>query len=192
MERREIKVGGFGGQGIILSGLIIGKAAALYSNKSSTLTQAYGPEARGGACSAELVVADGEIHNPFFKEADVMMLMSQEAFTRFIPRLRKGGLALLEEDLIEADGVDRSVRHYSIPATKMAEELGRRIIANIVMLGFFSAMTDVVPKEAMEEAVKIFVPKGTEELNLKAFRAGYEYGIEKYGVRGNSGLKGGK
>jgi 2-oxoglutarate ferredoxin oxidoreductase subunit gamma len=189
MKRREIKVGGFGGQGIILSGYIIGRAVSLFDKKNSALTQAYGPEARGGACSADLVVAEEEIHNPFFKLADVMMLMSQESFTRFIPNLKKGGLALIDKDLVEPGDLAKHAELYSIPATKMAEELGKRIIANIVMLGFFTSMADVVSKKAMEEAIRNSVPKGTEEMNLKAFRSGYNYGVEikKDKKRGGSG-----
>jgi 2-oxoglutarate ferredoxin oxidoreductase subunit gamma len=179
MKRREIKVGGFGGQGIILSGYIIGKAASLHDKKRSALTQAYGPEARGGACSAEVVVAEEEIHNPFLKAADVMMLMSQESFNRFSPSVKKGGLILIDQDLVDPHGTSKDFELFAIPATKMAEELGRRIIANIVMLGFFAAMADVVSKEAMEEAIKSSVPRGTEELNLKAFRSGYDYGASR-------------
>ncbi len=190
MKRREIKVGGFGGQGIILSGHIIGKAVALHDKRNAALTQAYGPEARGGACSANLVVAEEEIHNPFFKTADIMMLMSQESFSRFAPSLKKGGLLLIDKDLVNPRNFEGDVRLYSIPSTKMAEELGRRIIANIVMLGFFTAMADVVSKSAMEKAIQSSVPKGTEELNLRAFRSGYTYGM-KLLKEGNSGGSGG-
>jgi 2-oxoglutarate ferredoxin oxidoreductase subunit gamma len=178
MKRREIKVGGFGGQGIILSGYIIGKAVSLHDKRSSALTQAYGPEARGGACSTDLVVADERIHNPFFKKADVMMLMSQESFNKFAPNIKKGGLLLIDEDLVNPHDLNGKVKLFSIPSTKMAEDLGRRIIANIVMLGFFTAMADVVSKRAMEKAIKTSVPKGTEELNLRAFRSGYNYGAK--------------
>jgi 2-oxoglutarate ferredoxin oxidoreductase subunit gamma len=176
MKRHEIKVGGFGGQGIILSGYIIGQAASLHDGNNSALTQSYGPEARGGACSAELVVAEDEIHNPFFRNPDILVVMSQESYNLFFPKLRKGGLILIDEDLVRPHDGNGKARMFAIPATKMAEELGRRIIANIVMLGFFAAMTDVVTKDAMERAISDSVPKGTEELNLKAFRAGFDYG----------------
>jgi 2-oxoglutarate ferredoxin oxidoreductase subunit gamma len=187
MKRREIKVGGFGGQGIILSGYIIGKAVSLYDKKKSALTQAYGPEARGGACSAELVVSDDEIHNPFFPAADVMMLMSQESFNRFSPNVKRKGLILIDTDLVDPHDVAKGIKLFSVPATKMAEDLGKRIIANIVMLGFFTAMADVVSKNAMEEAIRTSVPRGTEELNLKAFRSGYDYGIDLKDNKGTGG-----
>jgi 2-oxoglutarate ferredoxin oxidoreductase subunit gamma len=191
MIRREIKVGGFGGQGIILSGHIIGKAVSLYDKKHSALTQSYGPAARGGACSTELVVSDSEINNPFFNNADIMVLMSQESYNNFVPNLKRGGLALIDEDLVDPGQVKGPSSLYSIPATKMAEGLGKRIIANIVMLGFFTAMTDVVSRKAMEEAIMGSVPKGTEELNLKAFAAGYEYGaaVTKIKTQRKSGGK---
>jgi len=176
MKRSGIKVGGFGGQGVILSGHIIGRAASLYDRKNSALTQSYGPEARGGACSTDLVVAEEEIHNPFSASPDILVVMSQEAYATFAPKLRRGGLLLIDEDLVKTNGANGARKMHAIPATRLAEGLGRRIIANIVMLGFFTSMTGVVSKEAMETAVRESVPKGTEELNLKAFRAGYEYG----------------
>ena len=190
MKRREIKVGGFGGQGIILSGYIIGKAVSLFDRRKSALTQSYGPEARGGACSAELVVADEEIHNPFFEAADIMMLMSQESFNRFAPKIKKGGLLLIDQDLVVPHDIGGKIKLYSIPATKIAEDLGKRIVANIVMLGFFAAMSDVASKKGMEEAIRTSVPEGTEELNLKAFRSGYDYGISSLKNKGKGGLGG--
>lgn len=176
MKRHEIKVGGFGGQGVILSGHIIGRAASLHDRKNSALTQSYGPEARGGACSTELVVAEEEIHNPFFDRPGILIVMSQESYNLFVPKLRRGGLMLIEEDLVKPRRENGNVKMYAIPATRLAEGLGRRIVANIVMLGFFTRMAGIVSKDAMEKAIKESVPKGTEELNLKAFQAGYDYG----------------
>jgi len=176
MKKNGIKVGGFGGQGVILSGHIIGRAASLHDRRSAALTQSYGPEARGGACSTDVLVAEEEIHNPFFETPDILVVMSQESYNTFAPKLRRGGLLLIDEDLVKPKGGKGNGKMHAIPATRLAEGLGRRIIANIVMLGFFTSMTGVVSKGAMETAVRESVPKGTEELNLNAFRAGYEYG----------------
>ena len=176
MSRTEIRLTGFGGQGIILSGYIIGKAAAIYDKKEATFTQSYGPESRGGACSARVIVSDEPVHYPHLISPSILVVMSQEAYNKYASTLKDGGLLIIDEDLVEAHDPPRGVRLLSIPATRLAEELGRRIVANIVMLGFFAAVTDVVSVDALREAVRTSVPKGTEELNLKAFEKGYQYG----------------
>jgi len=176
MGRTEIRLTGFGGQGIILSGYIIGKAAAIRDKKEATFTQSYGPESRGGACSAQVIISDEPVHYPHLIDPAILVVMSQEAYNKYAPTLREGGLLIVDEDLVETSELEADVRLLSIPATRLAEELGRKIVANIVMLGFFAAVTDVVSVEALREAVRTSVPKGTEEFNLKAFAKGYEYG----------------
>ena len=176
MSRVEIRVSGFGGQGIILSGRIIGMAAAIYEGKQATFNQSYGPEARGSACSAQVVVADELIHYPYVSKLDILVVMSQEAYKIFEPALVKNGLLLIENDLVKVDKVRDTLKLYSIPATRMAEKMGRKIVANIVMLGFFTAMADLFKRESMQQAMLSCIPKGTEDLNLKAFNAGYDYG----------------
>ncbi len=173
--RVEVRLGGFGGQGIILSGKIVGKAAALYDGREVTLTQSYGPESRGGACSTALIISDEAIPYPHVTRPAVMALMSQEAYTTYHSQLTEGGLLLIDADLVEPDpSADQHV--VPIPATRIAEqELGRRIVANIVMLGALTALSDVVSEEAMRKSILESVPKGTEELNMKAFQRGYEY-----------------
>lgn len=175
MGQTEIKLGGFGGQGIILAGYIIGKAAALYDKKNATLTQSYGPESRGGACSAKLIVSNEEIDYPEVLYPNVLIVMSKEAYHKFSSALIKGGTLLYDDDLVE-NNINKSVKAYAIPATRMAEDLGRKIVANIIMLGFFAAIMTVVTKRSLEEAIKTSIPKGTEELNLMAFQKGFEYG----------------
>jgi 2-oxoglutarate ferredoxin oxidoreductase subunit gamma len=178
MARTEIKIGGFGGQGVILSGYIIGRAASIFDNKHATMIQAFGPEARGSACSSAIIVASEEIAYPYITAPEVMIVMSQEAYSKFVPELATGGLLVTEEELVSPHNLRKDVRHFSIPATRIAEELGKRMVLNIVMMGFLTAVAKIVGKEAMEKAVKVSVPKGTEELNQKAFARGYEYGIE--------------
>ena len=176
MSRTEIRLAGFGGQGIILSGYIIGKAAAIYDKKEATFTQSYGPESRGGACSARVIVSDEPVHYPHLISPSILVVMSQEAYNKYVPTLRDGALLIVDEDLVETGDLAGDVELLSVPATRLAEELGRKIVANIVMLGFFAAVTDVVSVESLREAVRTSVPKGTEELNLKAFEKGHEYG----------------
>jgi 2-oxoglutarate ferredoxin oxidoreductase subunit gamma len=176
MARTEIKIGGFGGQGVILSGYIIGRAAAIYDEKHATMIQAFGPEARGSACSAQIVVSPEPIAYPYITSPNIMIVMSQEAYTKFSPELAEGGILITEEELVQPHNLRKDVKHFSIPATRFAEELGRKMVLNIVMMGFMTAVTEIVSCEAMRNAVKVSVPKGTEHLNLGAFDKGYEYG----------------
>ncbi|MBZ5588768.1 MAG: 2-oxoacid:acceptor oxidoreductase family protein [Acidobacteriia bacterium] len=180
MDKTEIRVGGLGGQGVILCGMIIGKAASIFDGKHATLIQAFGPEARGSACSAQVTVADEAIGYPYVKNPDVLIVMSPDAYTQFAPQLKAGGTLLYEKELITLDDkLPAGVKALGIPATRFAEELGRRLVLNIVMTGFFAGVTGVVSFDAVEKAVKSSVPKGTEDLNLRAFRKGYEYGRDQ-------------
>lgn len=181
MAKTEIKVGGFGGQGIILTGYIIGKAAAIYDDMNATMTQAFGPEARGSACSSQLIVSDDLIKYPYVNQPNIMVIMSQEAFTKFSPQLAPDGILCIEEDLVDPAGLADSVKLFKIPATRIAEELGRKVVLNMVMAGFFTAVTGLISKDAMRQAVENTVPKGTEALNLKAFDRGYDWGAEQVG-----------
>lgn len=179
MAKTEIKVGGFGGQGIILTGYIIGKAASIYDDKHATMTQAFGPEARGSACSSQVIVADELIRYPYVKTPQIMVIMSQEAFTKFSPQLAPDGIMCIEEELVDPTGLPDTVKLFKVPATRIAEELGRRVVLNMVMAGFFTAVTGLISKDAMRNAVEATVPKGTEALNLKAFDRGYEWGAKQ-------------
>jgi 2-oxoglutarate ferredoxin oxidoreductase subunit gamma len=176
MPKTEIKIGGFGGQGVILSGYIIGRAATIYDDKHSTMIQAFGPEARGSACSVQLIVSDDPIDYPYLTHPELLVVMSQEAYSKFSPELAPGGTLITESELVSAHNLRKDVRHLSIPATRIAEELGKRMVLNIVMMGFLTALSGVVTPDAMRKAVLASVPKGTEDLNLKAFEKGYEYG----------------
>jgi 2-oxoglutarate ferredoxin oxidoreductase subunit gamma len=178
MMYNELRIGGFGGQGIILAGAITGQAAAIHDGKNATLVKSYGPEARGGACSTQLIISDSEIYYPYVREPSILVVMSQEAFTKFVKELKEGGTLIVDEDLVKKENyeaVEGKYKLHKIPATRIAEQMGRRIIANIVMLGFFTKVTGIVSAEGMKEVIKKYVPKGTEQLNLNAFQKGYEY-----------------
>jgi 2-oxoglutarate ferredoxin oxidoreductase subunit gamma len=178
MPKSEIRVGGLGGQGVILCGMIIGKAASIHDGKHATLIQAFGPEARGSACSAQVTLSDDPIGYPYVKHPDLLILMSLDAATQFIPQLKPGGLVLYESELISPlPPLPANARALGIPATRFAEELGRRLVLNIVMTGFFAGVTGLVSYPAIEQAVRDSVPKGTEDLNLRALRKGREYGL---------------
>jgi 2-oxoglutarate ferredoxin oxidoreductase subunit gamma len=180
VERTEIRVGGLGGQGIILCGSIIGKAAAIFAGKHAAMIQAFGPEARGSACSAQVIVADQPIGYPYVRKPDILVLMSQDACVQFAPQMKQGGLVLFEEELVKTgEHIPSQSRALGIPATRFAEELGRRLVLNIVMVGFFAGATGLLPYDAVEKAVLDSVPKGTESLNLRALGKGYEYGLSR-------------
>ena len=179
VDRAEIRLTGLGGQGIVRAGQIIGKAATIYDGRNAILIQSYGPEARGGATSAQVIISDEPIWYPRLIAPSTLIAMSQEGWDKYHGELRGGSLALIEEDLVEPGSLPKGVRLLSIPATRIAEGLGRSIVANVVMLGFFAAFTDAVSVEALRESVRTSVPKGTEELNLTAFERGYKYGRGK-------------
>jgi 2-oxoglutarate ferredoxin oxidoreductase subunit gamma len=174
--RIEIRFTGFGGQGIIKSGIMTAMAACIYSGRHAVQTQSYGPESRGGACKSEVVISDDEIDFPKVTEPDILVAMSQHAYNEYAESVKKGGVIILDSDMVPNEKKLEGVKVFRVPATKMAEELGRKIVANVVMLGAFAAITGIVEKEAFRDSIKVNVPKGTEELNLKAFEKGYQYG----------------
>jgi 2-oxoglutarate ferredoxin oxidoreductase subunit gamma len=177
-QKTEIRIAGFGGQGVILSGQIMGKAACIFEGKNSTMVQSFGPEARGGACSAQVVISPSPIMYPYIKQADLLLVMSQEAYRIFAPKMKPGGVILYENELVEVSECPPDVKCYGIPATSFAEEIRSKILLNIVMLGFFTAFCKVVSLDAMQKSIKDSVPRGTEDFNLRAFNRGYEHGLE--------------
>jgi 2-oxoglutarate ferredoxin oxidoreductase subunit gamma len=174
----EIRFSGFGGQGIIRCGLITGKALSLYDNKHATMTQSFGPEARGSACSSQLVVSADRVLYPYITTPEILVSMSQEAYDKYEPELRDSGILVIDTDLVKPRPIRGKIQMYGIPSTRFAEELGNRIIANLVMLGFFTAVTKIVSPEAMKKALPGLVPGRFLDLNIKAFDKGYDYGQE--------------
>ena len=176
MPLTEVRIAGFGGQGVILSAIALGKACSIHQGEFATMTQNFGPEARGGACSAQLMLSDKPVLYPYVTQPDVLVVMSQEAYVKFGPELKEGGLLLIERDLVRVTDLPKQTRIYSVPATRLAEELGKRMVLNIVMVGFFAAVTQLLKADAVRKAVADSVPSSFRELNLKAFDKGYEYG----------------
>jgi 2-oxoglutarate ferredoxin oxidoreductase subunit gamma len=174
--RVEVRFAGFGGQGIIKSGIIVAAAASIHENKNAVQTQSYGPESRGGACKSEVVISEEDIDFPKVVEPDVLVVMSQAAYNDYAEDVKSGGTVILDPDMIPREKSLKNFKVYRVPATKIAEELGRRIVANIVMLGAFTAITELLDEKALKESVKENIPRGTEELNLAAFDKGFEYG----------------
>lgn len=174
-SQTEIIVTGFGGQGIILAGRILGMSASLGDKKESTLVQAYGPESRGGACNAQVIISDRPIHYPYVNTPKILVAMSQAGYDKFGPALAPDSVLLVDQDLVDPDNA--ACDHYAIPATRMAENLGNKMMANIIMLGFCTAITKAVSSEAAQATIARSVPKGTEERNIEAFTKGFDYGL---------------
>jgi 2-oxoglutarate ferredoxin oxidoreductase subunit gamma len=176
----NIRFSGFGGQGIVLSGYIYGVAAVL-DGKRALQTQSYGSESRGGGCRSDVIISDEEIHELAPPRLDVLVAMSQAAYETYSPALKEDGILVLEDDLVEAGDGSRD-RTFRIKATDIAhKKFGRKIMANMVMLGFICAIIDAVSKESLERAIADNVPEGTEAKNQEAFEEGYRIG------RGESG-----
>jgi 2-oxoglutarate ferredoxin oxidoreductase subunit gamma len=161
----------------MLAANIVGRAACIYAGGYATMTQNYGPEARGGASSAALVLSDEPILYPYAPHPDILMVLAQEAFTRFVPEMNPNGILLVEQDLVRVTEVPGTVRVYSIPATRMAEELGKKIVMNVIAVGFFAARSALLPRESYEKAIADSVPAAHLDLNLRAFDAGYRYSL---------------
>jgi 2-oxoglutarate ferredoxin oxidoreductase subunit gamma len=176
MQLTEIRIAGFGGQGVILSAIVIGKAASIFEGDFATMTQSFGPEARGGACSAQVILSETPVLYPYVSNPDILVVMSQEAYAKFVPELKPGGMLVIEQDLVRVGDLPAGTTVFSCPATRLAEELGKRMVLNIVMVGFFAAINNLLKPESLRQAVADSVPPAFKELNLKAFDKGYEYG----------------
>ncbi len=183
MLRKEIRIAGFGGQGIVLSGSIVGKAAAIYDKNLgyATFTQSYGPESRGGSCRAEVIVSDEPVDYPYLRDPQVQVILSQAAYNEFGKNAAPGTLLIIDSDLVQPE---QGMKHepLSIPASRLARELGRPVVANIIMLGFLAAKSDLVTAQSLKDSILNSIPAGTENLNMKAFELGYNYGSEKTGT----------
>ena len=174
----EIRIAGFGGQGVILAAVVIGKAEAIFHGGYACMTQSFGPEARGGSSSAQVILSTEPILYPYVAQPDILVVMSQAAYASFTPQLKPGGILITEQEMVRVDRYPNGVRVYGVPATRLAEELGRKVVLNIVMVGFFGAVTNLLEPDALRKAVADSVPPAMQKLNLQAFDKGFEYGSE--------------
>lgn len=179
--RKEIRIGGFGGQGVIRTGLILAMASSIHGDKNAIQTASYGPESRGGHCRSEVIISDEDIDFPKVEQPDVLVAMSQEAYHKYVNDLKKDGVLIVDPDLVSKQKKVLSAKVYEVPATRIAEELGKKIVANVVMIGAFTAMTNLLKREDVKQSIKQNVPRAFEELNLAAFEKGYEYGEKLLG-----------
>jgi 2-oxoglutarate ferredoxin oxidoreductase subunit gamma len=178
-----IRFVGFGGQGIVLSSYIMGSAATA-DGKNAIQMQAYGSESRGGECHGTVIVSGDSIYELEPTSYDVLVAMSQPAYEKFVKNLNEGGVLIIDEDLVKpkAGLGPKKKSFYSIKATDIAhKKFGRKIIANMVMLGFMNKVLDLVTMKSLEETITQNVPRGTEKLNLGAFKEGINLGSKAKG-----------
>ena len=179
MSGAQVIISGFGGQGVITAGQILGRAVSVHEGRNAVMAQSYGPESRGGACKTEVILSDGVIAYPRVVEPDVVVCLSQPAYDQNGKHRPDRCLLIAEEDLVTLDqDAELGKRAVMVPATRLAEQLGKKVVLNIVVLGFLCGATDVVSAAALKEAIAASVPKGTETLNLKAFDAGYGHAMK--------------
>jgi len=173
-KKKEIRLSGSGGQGLVLAGIILAEAAVLYDGKNAVQTQSYGPEARGGASKSEVIISEEDIDYPKPENLDILLCLTQESYDEYHHDLKRGGVLIVDQDLVP-DIFLRQHRTYRIPFTSIAsDQVGKKFVANIVALGAIVAVTEVVSREAIVKAVMARVPKGTEQLNQRALDAGFD------------------
>lgn len=182
-ERYEIRLSGSGGQGVLLAGIIVAEAAAIFENRNAVQTQSYGPESRGGASKSEVIISAEEIDYPKVTVPDLLLVLTQEAHDKYAHDLKSGGIMIYDSTSVEYSLL-KSARSYGVPIAGIAQDILKKpITANIVALGAIIAVTRVVSRSAIEQAVLRRVPKGTEELNMAALEAGYRAGEEALNTR---------
>ena len=179
--RVEVRFSGSGGQGILLAAAIVAEAAAA-QGEHVVQTQSYGPEARGGASKAEVIVAHDEIDYPEVLTPDISLVLSQAAYDKYAGDTAAGGLLVYDSGLVDPAGAPESWTLCGLPFTQAAaDELGKTVVANIVSLGAFVAVSEVLPADAVEQAVVNRVPERFRELNAEAFRLGLRLAREAEG-----------
>lgn len=168
----EVRFSGSGGQGVILASVILGTAAALYENKETVQSQSYGPEARGGASKADVIISDNPVGYPKAREIDAMVCLSQKAADRYIPTLKKDGIVIVDSDFVNIAKC-KKYNLIKLPLSSTTLEKMEKLIAlNIVSLGALVAITKIISHESLEKAIKDTVPEGTDKFNLEAARLG--------------------
>ena len=176
MKRTEILIGGVGGQGVILTGILLGTAATLFDNKKAVQTQAYSSEQRGGMAKAEVILSGDPITDPQVRRPDILIALAEDAVNRHLHKIKPNGILAIDSDLVqEVNPGDYQV--LKVPATSMAEREGNIVVANLIILGALIKKTGILSVQAMEKAIEASVPPQAKTLNLKAFRRGLEFNI---------------
>jgi 2-oxoglutarate ferredoxin oxidoreductase subunit gamma len=173
-KRRTITIAGIGGQGIVLCGYVIGKAASLYDNKFATFSSFYGPQARGGECTSTLIIDDKKIDFPFIRHIDILVILSGKVYKKYAKLASKNTLIFVDNDLIPSAQVD-NVKVFAVPAARLANDMGNKIVSNIIMLGFFTRITGIVSQHSLITSLQSSLKKDFLDTNLKALAIGSDY-----------------
>lgn len=179
LSRYEVRIGGFGGQGVVTMAVVVGETASLYDKKYVVQTQSYGPEARGGASKSEIVISDEEVDYPKVQAPDVFVVLSRAAYLEYIDGLKENGTLILDEDLVEVEGkLPKGVKVYKIPATRIADkDVGNKQATNVVMLGAFAVITKALSIEGLKARIEERWPRFLKS-NLLALELGMKAGEE--------------
>ena len=174
MSRTEILIGGVGGQGVVLSGILLGTAATMFGGKKAVQTQSYSSELRGGSARAEVIISEEPVSDPQVRKPDILIVLAEDALSKYLKRIKPRGLLVIDSDLVK--GVPKGdYEILSVPATSLADkEMGNIIVANLIILGALIKRTGVLSVESMEKAIEVSVPKKAITLNLNAFRRGLQ------------------
>ncbi len=175
-RRFEIRIAGFGGQGIVTIGKILGTAFSVYGGWNSVNTQSYGPESRGGACRSEVVISDGDINYPNVRKADVLVSLSQVALDTYVADIKDDAILLIDPQAVSRVPEAGLFRLYRVPTIEIAHETGDIKCQNTVALGaLYALIADMIGENALLDAIKVSVPPATLGLNLAAFEHGKHY-----------------
>jgi 2-oxoglutarate ferredoxin oxidoreductase subunit gamma len=186
VTRTEVTIAGFGGQGVILAGIVLGHAAAVHEGKKAVQTQSYGAETRGGAARSEVIISDEKIDYPKVISADITITMSQESFDRYGTNIKPGSALFVDADLVTSIPATAEGAMHRIPATKLAaEEFKKTLAANMVMLGAVAAVTNVVKLDSLKRSVGEVAPKASLGLNVQALERGFEWARTNLGTHAN-------
>jgi 2-oxoglutarate ferredoxin oxidoreductase subunit gamma len=175
-DRFEMRLSGSGGQGMILASVIMSEAIGASDQRHVVQTQSYGPEARGGASKADVVISDNEIFYPKAMKLDLLLAMTQESLDSYYKDLKDGGMLIVDTTLVTEVPTKN---YYGLPFTRMAkEDAGHVMVANVIALSAIAALTGMVSRERLTEAVLKRAPKRAEEKNLKAVDLGFTEGLK--------------
>ena len=179
MSRYEVRIGGFGGQGVVTMAVVAGETASLYDKKFVVQTQSYGPEARGGASKSEIVISDEEIDFPKVQAPDVFVVLSRAAYLEYVAGLKDDGILIIDEDLVKIESdIPKTMKVYKIPATRIADkEVGSKQATNVVMLGAFAVITKVLSIEGLKARIEEKWPRFVKS-NMLALELGMKAGEE--------------
>ncbi len=172
--RNEIRIAGTGGMGVVLAGDIIGHAA-INAGLNAVQSQSYGSEARGTAAKSEIIISDGDIHYPKVRKSDILVVMSQKALEMYLEDAKENSILIIDPDLVDVSKIDSGFKVIKVPAMQTADDLGLRLVSNMVMLGALTKTIEMISMDALEKAVVNAVPGKYLEINMKAIKAGADF-----------------